>query len=77
MDFGEIKQQILEEVIESLNITLRDIEPQVIDNIFAAVKNQYDQILYKQENEISSLSKRVHDLEETISWMAHNMNLKI
>ena len=77
MDSVEIKQQILAEVIESLHITLREIEPQVIENILVTIKNQYDQILHRQEAEILLLSKRIQKLEENLSWIEHNINLKI
>ena len=77
MDFLEIKQQVFAEVTESLNMTLREIEPQVIEKICDIVKNQYELALYSQETEILTLKKRVQELEETVSWIAHKINLKI
>ena len=43
MDILEIKQQVLAEVVESLNMTLRGVEPQVMERICNIVKEQYEQ----------------------------------
>ena len=77
MDILEIKQQVLAEVVESLNMTLREVEPQVIERISNIVKEQYEQTLNSQKSEILVLQKRVQELEETVAWIAHKTNMKI
>lgn len=77
MDYTEIKQQIVTEVNESLNCTLRAIESDVIAAIAESVKREYEQILYEQKLEIDDLQKRLKALEESISWAAYKLGTEI
>lgn len=72
MDYTEIKQQIVTEVNESLNCTLRAIESDVIAAIAESVKREYEQKL-----EIDDLQKRLKALEESISWAAYKLGTEI
>lgn len=77
MDYVELKQQVVTELEQKLNAILHDVEPKVIKHIINLVKTDYEEIVYEQKLEIDDLKKRVQDLEETISWIAHKLGTKI